>query len=55
MTMATKTLAELGQIIYDAVGRAGIESGYKHSADDLTEVGRSALMWGDITREGELT
>lgn len=50
-----KTLAELGRIIVEAVGESGVEHGYNHSADDLAEVGRSALMWGDITPEGELT
>jgi hypothetical protein len=53
--MARKTLAELGQIIVDAVGRDGVESGYKHSADDLAEVGRSALAWGDVEPDGTLT
>jgi hypothetical protein len=50
-----KTLAELGAIIVEAVGKSQVEEGYQHSADDLAEVGRSALLWGDINKEGELT
>lgn len=45
---------ELGQIVLDAVGREAVESGYGHSADDLGNVGRSALAWQDINRDGSL-
>ena len=54
MNATTKSLKELGKIILDTFGREAIERGYKHNADDLEEIGRSALAWNDINRDGSL-
>lgn len=53
--MTRLPLAELGRIIVESVGESGVEQGYGHSADDLAEVGRSALAWKDIEPDGTLT
>lgn len=49
-----KTYKELGKIMLDAVGPEGIADGYLIDPTDLEEVGRQALLWNDITVEGEL-
>jgi hypothetical protein len=49
-----KTLTELGQIMIDACGKEACQNGYKIDATDLAEVGRQALLFGDINRDGTL-
>lgn len=49
-----KTLTELGQIILANYPAEQIAKGYGIDPTDLEEVGRQALAWGDIGRDGEL-
>ena len=48
------TLAQLGQIVLSACGKESVERGYRINADDLPEIGRQALAFGDINRDGTL-
>jgi hypothetical protein len=49
-----KTLEELGRIMVDACGKEACAKGYKIDPEDLEEVGRQALMFGDINKDGTL-
>lgn len=48
------TLTELGQIILANYPAEQVAKGYNVDPTDLEEVGRQALAWGDIGRDGEL-
>jgi hypothetical protein len=47
-----KTLMELGKILVETVGKTECALAYRINADDLVEVGRQALLHGDINRDG---
>jgi len=49
-----KSLAEPGRKILRVYGREACEKGYRIDADDLEEVGRQALLHGDIRPDGTL-
>lgn len=49
-----KTLKELGEIITKKFSQKMIREGYNIDPSDLEEVGRQALAWGDIRRDGTL-
>ena len=49
-----KTLKELGEIITKNFSQKMIREGYKIDPSDLEEVGRQALAYGDIRRDGTL-
>jgi hypothetical protein len=49
-----KTLKELGEIITKNFSKKMIHKGYNIDPYDLEEVGRQALKWGDIRRDGTL-
>lgn len=49
-----KTLKELGEIMLKHNTREQLESAYKIDASDLVEVGRQALLFNDINRDGTL-
>lgn len=50
-----KTLEELGKIVVEACGRDGATTAYKLPTDaTLAEIGRQALKWGDINKDGSL-
>ncbi len=49
-----KTLKELGEIITKNFSQKMIRDGYNIDPSDLEEVGRQALAWGDIRRDGTL-
>jgi len=49
-----KTLTELGKIILKNNTKEQIADGYNIDPSDVEEVGRQALLWGDINRDGAL-
>ena len=49
-----KTLRELGNIMLEKFPREQLENAYKIDASDPVEVGRQALLWNDINRDGTL-
>lgn len=49
-----KTLKELGEIIINNFSQKMIRDGYDIDPSDVEEVGRQALRWGDIERDGTL-
>lgn len=49
-----KTLEELGKIMLKGSSKEKLAEAYRIDASDLEEVGRQALMWGDIRRDGTL-
>jgi hypothetical protein len=51
---AEKTLAELGKIMAGQFDKETLAKAYKIDASDFEEVGRQALLWGDIRRDGTL-
>ena len=48
------TMRELGQIMLDTFGKDTCASAYRISAHDVAEVGRQAILHGDINRDGTL-
>lgn len=48
------SLKELGEIITKNFSKKMIHKGYNIDPYDLEEVGRQALKWGDIRRDGTL-
>lgn len=50
-----KTMEELGEIMMATFTPALLEVGYGHSCEDPINVGLSALLWGDIDTEGNLS
>ena len=48
------SLAELGRIMVEAVGVEACTHGYRIPSHDLEEIGRQALMYRDINRDGTL-
>lgn len=50
----TKTMEELGRIMLESCGREACALSYKINADDVAEVGRQALAFGDINKDGTL-
>ena len=49
-----KTLQELGEIVLAVHKAEDIARSYDIDASDVAEVGRQALLWGDISPDGEL-
>jgi hypothetical protein len=49
-----KTLRELGEIITKNFSQESIREGYQIDPADLEEVGRQALLFGDIQQDGTL-
>lgn len=49
-----KTLKELGEIMLATFGKEACANGYKIDASDVEEIGRQALLFGDINRDGTL-
>jgi hypothetical protein len=47
-----KTLEELGRIMLKGSSREKLAAAYGIDASDLEEVGRQALLWNDIRRDG---
>lgn len=54
MKNPTPTLADLGRIMIETAGQAACARGYHINPDDPEEVGRQALLHGDINRDGTL-
>jgi hypothetical protein len=49
-----KTDEELGQIMLQHHSPEDIRSGYNIDPSDVAEVGRQALLWNDIRRDGTM-
>lgn len=49
-----KTYLELGEIMLSTFGADACAKGYRIDASDVQEVGRQALLHGDINKDGTL-
>lgn len=49
-----KSLKELGQLMINECGKEACAKGYKIDASNLEEVGRQALLFGDINLDGTI-